>query len=91
MAATLDVLREYVATATSPAVQTAVARECSPLLPRLHAALLGRANLEGWDLDTVGLLLSLLRFHTIMLRQCTVSFTALTSSSFAKNGYAHHQ
>jgi len=72
MMATLDVLREYVATATSPAVQPAVAQECARLLPRLHAAFPERVHLGGWDVDTIKLLLSLLRLHTVMLRKCKV-------------------
>ena len=74
MAATLDILREYVAAATSPAVQPAVARHCTQLLPRLHAALPGALHVGAWDSETIRLLLSLLRFHTVMLQQCKVSF-----------------
>ena len=75
MAATLDILREYVAAATSQAVQPEVARQCAQLLPRLHAALPGTLHVEAWDPETIRLLLSLLRFHTVMLQQCKVPFS----------------
>ena len=81
MTATLDILREYVATATSAAIQPAVASQCAPLLPRLHAALPGTLHVGAWDPETVRLLLSLLRFHTVMLQQCKVLFTTHREST----------
>jgi hypothetical protein len=73
MAAILDLVREYVDTATSPAIQPAVVRECVQLLPRLHRVFPPLPLLTEWNLDTARLLLSLLKFHNVMLRHCRVS------------------